>query len=316
MEDRAARRWLRNHPADLRGRRALVTGATGSLGGAVARALLGMGADVLLAARNPRKGEALLAALRAEFPQAAIEWLPLDLSSFASVDALCDRLAGERLDLLVNNAGVYRQPRRQTEDGLEQTFQINCLGPVYLTLRLLPALARAGGRVVTMTSLAACYARLDECDPQSLHRKNLTDVYARGKRELSMAMACAVALPLVRDSGARVLLAHPGVSATNLFSLENAAFQARTLRFIVPLMRRLFMPPQRAALSAVAACALPMPNGAMVQPRGLMRAWGLPTVSPPPRCCRDAAACQAWTRRLLALLPEAQRAALAPEVLP
>ncbi len=316
MADHSAERWLRAHPADLRGKRALITGATGSLGEAVARALLAMGADALLAARNPDKARALLAALRADYPAAAIEWLPLDLSRFATVDALCERLDGERIDLLVNNAGVYRQPRRTTRDGLEQSFQTNCLAPVYLTLRLLPAVARAGGRVVTMTSLAAFYAPLDLDDPQSLRVRNQTEVYARGKRQLSMAMACLSRSALAGEGGARVLLAHPGVSATNLFSLENAAFKARTLRFIVPIMRRLFMSPSKAALSAVAACSQPVPDGAMLQPRGLMHAWGLPTASPSPVCCRDEAACLALTRRLAALLPPAQRAALPSEGLP
>lgn len=310
--NRSAARWLAAHPADLRGKRALVTGATGSLGAATARALLQMGAEVLLAARNPRKAEALLADLRAEYPAADIALLPLDLSRLASVDALCDALAGQPLDLLVNNAGVYRQPRRMTEDGLERTFQVNCLAPVYLTLRLLPQLAAGEGRAVSVTSLAGFYARLDPDDPQSLRVRNQTDVYARGKRALSMALAALSRLPL--RGRARVLQAHPGVSATNLFSLENAAFKARTLRFIVPLMRRLFMAPDKAALSTVAACALPAREGDLWQPRGLLHAWGLPSQAPLPAFCRDEVACRDELARLLALLPPAQAARLPASV--
>ena len=128
------------------GRVALVTGANGGIGYEAALALAAKGGRVILAARNPAKGEAAVAAIREACPKAAVRLELLDLASLASVAACAERLlaAEPRLDLLINNAGVMMPPKRQiTSDGFELQFGTNYLGHFALTERLLPLL-RAG----------------------------------------------------------------------------------------------------------------------------------------------------------------------------
>ena len=104
------------------GRLAVITGATGGLGYETALALAAAGAEVVLAGRNDRKGDAALARIRAAHAGATVRFERLDLASLASVAACADRLsaAGRGIDLLVNNAAVMAPPRRrESADGFE-----------------------------------------------------------------------------------------------------------------------------------------------------------------------------------------------------
>ena len=133
------------------------------------------------------------------------------------------------------------------------------------------------GRVVAMTSLSGFYARVDEKDIQSLQTKGLTEVYARSKRLLADGMLW---LEEQMNTTVRFIPAHPGISATGLFSEQNGAYAKGFLRVAVPVMRRVFMPPEEACMSALHACCQPVPKGCLVEPRGFMNAWGLPRISP------------------------------------
>jgi len=143
---------------DLAGARAVVTGASDGVGLGLARRLAAAGAEVLLPVRNPRKGEAALAAIRAQVPDADVSLRALDLSSLGSVAALGETLRGEDrpIHILVNNAGVMTPPeRRTTADGFELQFGTNHLGHVALVAHLLPLLRAGRARVTSQISLAA-----------------------------------------------------------------------------------------------------------------------------------------------------------------
>ena len=137
--------WTTNDIPDLTGRTAVVTGANGGLGLETARALAGAGAHVIMAARDLEKAAAAEKSIRETHPSASLEIVPLDLGSLASVREAADRiLAGhDRIDLLVNNAGLMAIPERRTADGFEMQFGVNHLGHFALTSHLLPALLRA-----------------------------------------------------------------------------------------------------------------------------------------------------------------------------
>jgi NAD(P)-dependent dehydrogenase (short-subunit alcohol dehydrogenase family) len=142
--------------APQRGRRVVITGATGGLGYETARALAAAGANVLLTGRNTAKGYDAVARIKAASPQANIRFADLDLASLSAVKAFADRLAGETdgVDLLVNNAGVMTPPTRHTTaDGFELQFGTNYLGHFALTGRLLPLLRNGRStRVVNLSS--------------------------------------------------------------------------------------------------------------------------------------------------------------------
>lgn len=145
--------WSTADIPDQTGRRALVTGATSGLGYETALELLRHGAEVTIAARNPEKSRQAATRLAAASGRTEPEILDLDLSDLSSVRNAAEQFKHDRLDLLVNNAGVMATPRRQTADGFELQIGTNHLGHFALTARLMPKLLKAASpRVVTVSS--------------------------------------------------------------------------------------------------------------------------------------------------------------------
>jgi NAD(P)-dependent dehydrogenase (short-subunit alcohol dehydrogenase family) len=133
----------------------LVTGATDGLGKRVARELAAKGTTLLLHGRSPERLEATLEELRRQTSSQKVGSYLADLSSLAAVRDLADRILSEydRLDVLVNNAGIIVQERRESEDGYELTFAVNYLSHFLLTSLLLPLLKdSAPARVVNVAS--------------------------------------------------------------------------------------------------------------------------------------------------------------------
>ena len=130
----------------------LITGSTDGIGLATARMLLERGHQVLLHGRNPQKLQQVEAQLSAG---GSIESYTADLSRMHEVDALAKAVSEKhsRLDVLINNAGIFRTPDPITADGLDVRFAVNTLAPYLLTQRLLP-LMDASGRVINLSSAA------------------------------------------------------------------------------------------------------------------------------------------------------------------
>lgn len=203
---------------DLRGTTALVTGASGGLGYAMAKRLGAAGASVCLGVRNARKGAAAASALRREAPQGSYEVALLDVSSLDSVRAFAKRRASRPLDLLVANAGITAtRSRRTSPDGFELVLATNLLGHVALTDGLMDALlATPAPRVVTISSLTAYNARL------SLDDLQLTGTYTEHRAYANSKLAVlAFALELNRRASAAgqpltAACGHPGWAVTQI----------------------------------------------------------------------------------------------------
>ena len=224
------------------GKTVLVTGANSGIGYQAALAFAQHGAHVVLACRNPTKGQEALARLTSEVPDSGAELAMLDVASLASIRGFAQGFLerGQPLDVLVNNAGVMALPERQvTVDGLERQFGTNHLGHFALTGLLLPALARAAaGRVVTVSSLAHRNGKMDWADLQKERRYVPWEAYGASKlanilfaRELDRR-ARKTGLPLIS------VAVHPGVSRTNIF--ENgpgtANLKAKIVQLLAPIM--------------------------------------------------------------------------------
>jgi len=212
---------------DQTGRTAVVTGANGGLGLETAKALAAKGALVVMAARNQDKAAEAAATIRAATPAAALEIVPLDLGSLASVRTAAERIRHEhpRIDILVNNAGVMAMPEQRTADGFEMQLGVNHLGHWALTAQLMPALLAApAARVVSVTSGAHHMGRRVDPDNPHLHGR-YAPWRAYGQSKLANYH---FALGLQREfAGAGVsaisLMAHPGLSNTDLQSTTVAA---------------------------------------------------------------------------------------------
>jgi NAD(P)-dependent dehydrogenase (short-subunit alcohol dehydrogenase family) len=148
----------------MTGRTVLITGASAGIGKATASELAARGARVALLCRDAAKAEKARAEIRARTPRAAVDVVSLDLRSLASVRACAKQVlaAYPRIDVLVNNAGVFPPALRKTDDGFEEQIGVNHLGHFLLTNLLLERLAEsAPARVVTVSSMMHAGGAID-----------------------------------------------------------------------------------------------------------------------------------------------------------
>jgi len=149
-------KWTSTDIPDQTGRTAVITGANTGLGYETARALASHGARVVLAVRNLDKGKAAADLIARRSPGADVTLQELDLTSLDSIRAAAGELRAkhDRIDLLINNAGVMMTPKETTKDGFELQFGTNHLGHFALTGLLIDRLLDTpGSRVVTVSSM-------------------------------------------------------------------------------------------------------------------------------------------------------------------
>lgn len=168
----------------MRGKLALVTGASSGIGLGTARGLAAMGAHVVMACRDVRRCARAAELIRSEVPSASLEGVLADLSSQAEVRRLAEEVLARhpRLHVLVNNAATVPIRRTLTTDGIEAQLAVNVLAPFMLTNLLLPALlAAAPSRVVILSSGTHRRARLRLDDPQFERGYRAMRVYSHSK---------------------------------------------------------------------------------------------------------------------------------------
>lgn len=169
----------------MRGKVVVVTGASSGIGLETARALAALGAQVVMVGRNRDKSQAALETVQASAPNPdQVELMLADFSRLGSVRELGTAITTRHgaIDVLVNNAGLYNPRRIVTEDGFEETFQVNHLAPFLLTGLLLDALrAVPAGRIVNVASSGHIGARLDFNDLQLVRGYRTFKAYGRSK---------------------------------------------------------------------------------------------------------------------------------------
>ncbi|MFF1386803.1 MULTISPECIES: oxidoreductase [Rhodococcus] len=200
-------KWTAEDVVDQTGRTFVVTGANSGLGEVVARALGKAGADVVLACRDTTKADAVAA----EIGRNAVV-RKLDLSDLSSVRAFAD--ATEKVDVLVNNAGVMAVPFRRTVDGFEMQIGTNHLGHFALTGLLKDKLT---DRVVTMSSALHQLGTVD-LDDLNFERRKYNRWLAYGQSKLANLLFTYELQRRLAASGSslKALASHPGYASTNL----------------------------------------------------------------------------------------------------
>ena len=150
---------------EMTGRRCIVTGANTGIGLAIATAFAARGASVVLVCRNRQRGDAAVDAIRSGTRNDDVTLVQCDMGDLDAVRTCSAglRAAHPRIDVLVNNAGLYAPQRHLTAAGNELMLAVNHLGPFLMTNLLLDRLA--GGRVVTTSSAAHAITRMDVKDP-------------------------------------------------------------------------------------------------------------------------------------------------------
>ncbi|MHC4777174.1 MAG: SDR family oxidoreductase [Planctomycetota bacterium] len=201
---------------DMTGKVIAVTGANAGIGRATAEGLAGMGATILACGRNPTKLSEAAEAIRVSTGNDRVQTFVADLSSMAEVRSLAANIheSTDRLDVLINNAGVGVDRRVETVDGFELIFTVNYLAVFVLTTELLPLLkASAPSRVVTVSSaLHTSVKTLDLEDLQSRKRFKWATAYNSAK--LADILFSSELARRIEGSGVTSNALHPGVIAT------------------------------------------------------------------------------------------------------
>ena len=243
--------------ADMHGKTVVVTGGNSGIGLATAVALARAGARVLVTARDKGRGEAAAEHVRQRSGSEAVELVVFDLASLSSVRSGAAELLSrsDRLDVLVNNAGVVLSHRQVTPDGLESTFAVNHLGHFLLTALLRDRLAAsAPARVVTVASTAHKGARggLDFDDLQSERHYRGMQVYARSK--LANIYFTTELARRLQGTGVTANCVHPGTVATGYARDGDASgFLAFGVRVIKPFI----LTPEQGARTSIYLASSP-----------------------------------------------------------
>jgi NAD(P)-dependent dehydrogenase (short-subunit alcohol dehydrogenase family) len=236
----------------------MVTGATAGMGLATAQALAELGYRVVLVCRDPSRGAAAVQRIKAGGGDPAVEFLQADLSSQQQVRLVAGEFVARyaRLEVLVNNAGVFLTRREESDDGLEMTFALNHLGYFLLTNLLLDTLgASAPARIVNISSDAHRQASLDWDDLQSCRKYSGFRAYSRSK--LANVLFTYELARRLEGTGVTVNAVHPGSVATG-FALNNPGATATMTRVVGRLFGK---SPEEGAETAIYLATSPEVEG-------------------------------------------------------
>lgn len=270
--------WIRKYTSRLDGKTVAITGATGGLGRETCRYLASLGASLILLDRNAERSARLSDSLLAEFPSVSIERIQTDLEDIGSVERATEELKGKEVDVLICNAGAYSIPRRKTDSGYDNVFQINFASPYYMIRALLPSLRERKGRVVIVGSIAHRYSVSDPSDVDFSTRSSSALVYGNSKRYLMFTLA-----ELLKDEkDVSFACTHPGITFTNI----TAHYPKFIFAIIKHPMKIIFPKPRRACLSVLRGVFEDCGYCEWIGPR-IFGIWGTPKKSRLHSCSPD-----------------------------
>jgi NAD(P)-dependent dehydrogenase (short-subunit alcohol dehydrogenase family) len=270
-------KWTTADIPDQTGRVAVITGANTGLGYETALALAAHGAHVVLAVRDLDKGKDAISRIVAQSPQADVALQELDLTSLESVRSAARQLRGdhERIDLLINNAGVMYPPKSNTKDGFELQFGTNHLGHFAFTGLLLDRLLPvAGSRVVTISSIGhRIRADIHFDDLQWEHSYNRVAAYGQAKLA-NLLFTYELQRRLASNGTTIAVAAHPGGSNTELMRHLPGWAQS-----VYPVLEPIFQDAAMGALPQLRAATDPaVLGGQYYGPDGLGQTRGYPKI--------------------------------------
>jgi NAD(P)-dependent dehydrogenase (short-subunit alcohol dehydrogenase family) len=212
--------WWAKDISDQTGRVIIITGATSGIGKSGAKILAEKNAIVVMAVRNTQKGEQVAEEIRQKYEQADVRVFELDLTSLESVQNFAEKFKSEfnRLDILINNAGVMMSPFGRTKDGFELQMGTNHLGHFALTGHLMPLLKKTpDSRIVATSSMAHQAGNIDFDDVDWENRKYNTNRAYGDSKLANLYFTYELARKLGGEpNGPRVTAAHPGWTKTDL----------------------------------------------------------------------------------------------------
>ena len=242
----------------------LITGANSGLGYETSKLLLEKGATVIMCCRDALKGErAKQKLLKYNFP-GNIDLLNLDLADLSNVKNAAKLVKNKfnRLDVLINNAGIMAPPKTLSKQGFEIQFAVNHLAHMLLTLELLPMLKeKNNSRVVTVTSGVQYFGKIQWDDLQGKLKYDRWASYSQSKLA-NVMFGLELNLKLKENnSKTSSLLAHPGFARTNLQRNSVKENQSWFEELAYKIMDPMFQSAKMGALPQIAAATLPNAKG-------------------------------------------------------
>lgn len=238
-------KWTAENILDQKGRIAIVTGSSSGIGFETAKALANKNAKVIIAVRNLAKGEKAKSKILSLNKNADVELMKLDLADLSSVKAFAQEFKNkfQKLDLLINNAGVMIPPYSKTKDGFELQMGTNHLGHFALTLQLLDIInATPNARIVNVASAAHKYGNIDFND-LNWEKRKYKSWRAYGDSKIANLYFTKELAKRINDNNIKVTAAHPGWTATDLqrhsglFSFLNNFFAMNQEQGALPTLR-------------------------------------------------------------------------------
>lgn len=276
------KKWNTNKIANQTGKIAIITGGTGGVGFADAKALASKGAKVILLGRNPQKGKEAVSKINQMYKDAEVSFYSVDLGNLAEVKSfgkkMCQQL--DRLDILINNAGVMMPKQRTlTSDGFELQFGTNYLAHFALTSELLPLLKKTkGARVVTLGTLPGNFS----IDFENLQAEKSYSAWTAYNQSKLAEIIFALHLQRLSEQnnwGISSMGAQPGLVATGLVTKEAGSDTTlmaigRVIFKIFPFVRQTA---DKGALSTLYAATDPHAKGGVLYgPNGMGEVSGYP----------------------------------------
>jgi NAD(P)-dependent dehydrogenase (short-subunit alcohol dehydrogenase family) len=265
---------------DQTGTVAVVTGANSGIGELAAMELARRGAHVVMGCRTASKGEAAMDRIRASVgPEAKLELGSLDLADLDSVRSFCNALQHERIDLLINNAGVMALPLSRTAQGFEMQFGTNHLGHFALTGLLFDRLeAAASPRIVNVSSQAHRLGKMRWHDLQWTSGYQRWLAYGQSKLANLLFTFEADRRLRARDARMASVACHPGYSNTHL-QLAGAEMEGSAVKKLGMSLANavLAQPPEMGVLPTLYAATHPdVASGDYIGPSGIGELRGTP----------------------------------------
>lgn len=261
-------KYLEKNCKSLKGKWVALTGSTGGLGKYIASFVARLGGNLILLNRNVKKSEQQAKLLQESFG-VETKIFKVDMADMNSVRNTCEKLQSEKIDFLILNAGAYSLPREKADTGYDVVYQINFISPYFMVKELLGGLSKNAGRVVVVGSIAHKYSNINSRDVDFSNEKAPRKVYGNAKRFLMFSLTRLFS----QEKNASLVLAHPGITPTNITSHYSKFVQA----VVKYPMKMIFTSPRKSSLNIIKSMFCETNQNQWVGPR-FFNIWGKPKI--------------------------------------
>lgn len=260
-------KWLEENTHSLKEKTICITGSTGDLAQIFTEKLAKMGANFVFANRNREKSEKQKKQLLEKYPDIKIQIFNVDFNDLNSVKLLVCKLKQVHIDILILNSAVYNVPRKTTNSGYDNIFQVNFVSQYYIAKQLLSNLRKIkNSKIVVIGSIAHNYSKVNFDDIQKLKTKKSSVAYGNSKRFLMASMQ-----KLLENHPVELSVVHPGVTLTKMTS-----HYPFFINWLVKIGIKAFFPkPEKACLSVLSGVFNTTQTNEWIGPKK-HNIWGYP----------------------------------------